>query len=241
MRRRVLHARIRARIVYACFEIQNQRGLHPERKAMSTVVSEVLESMVNSLIKRGELASINDEEADRKISEWLSEVGEDNEMDMGLSVGSLEFDTQNSGFGGMEPETSDEDPDTPDEVEDAGYKVGEEIVKTISRIASEPVDENELFKDLEAGEEESPEGDDSPLPEIPPWEKEGILSEYALREEVKNSDELAELCFNEGEAMTRALQVVYSNIPRELWGTPKAKGLVEQILPTVERHLAKKT
>lgn len=248
--RRVVHLRIKASAVYGCFELQYKKGLHPEHKRMSTVVTEVIESTINALRKRGELNDVSDEEADIELSRWLSQVGGASEIDVGLGVGDL--------LGGDRDETDlEEEPATPAEderessftpAEDEDPLPGEEELTTEQKeqIAREAVgaaqryinsEGREVFRD--ENDEEVEEGEPVPLASRPPWEEEGIKSLEDLGEQA-GKDYLYDRVMSNPEASEadkRALQVVYSKIPRELWGTERAENLIENLKPVVERHL----
>lgn len=242
MRRRVVHARIRARVVYSCYLIQDKYGLHPETKAMSTVVSEVLESLINRLVEQGDIPSYNDEDADRKISEWLMEVPEDNNLGIQINTDGLAFNQD--GEPQATPQTQDPEESHEDLYTDGSPEpgpspdeeaAGQEVVNTILGYMQQPA-EPELFRQDE-GDEPS-ETDEPPLAEIAPWQQDGILGVEQIQEEVKRSDEVAALALNGDDVDIKALQIVYSQIPREMWGSERSSVLIEQVKPTVERYIA---
>lgn len=244
--RRVVHLRLKANAAYGCFEIQRKRGLHPEHKRLSTVVSEVLESVISTMRSKGELDEISDADADHELTKILAQTAGPSEQDMGLGLAEIEFgqrepEDEEEPVEDSEPdlepysvdlneEETDEPPLSQEELEARGREV---VGATQRYLESE---DREIFKE---GEDEQDDEQPMPLAERPPWEEEGVLPIEELGKEVGRDEIYDSIMSNPepDEGYRRALQVVYSKIPRELWGTDRARELIESLLPVVRQHL----
>ncbi len=124
-------------------------------------------------------------------------------------------------FGGI---TTVQNMDTPFSSKDSSAH-GEEVIPKPS-----PSLKQDITSIMEANlsNANTSEGDEETNPNIPPWEESHILPWELYRDEY-SFDPLISTIIQSGTPLDMlALQVLYSNIPKETWGTEKAIKLFSQ-------------
>ena len=75
------------------------------------------------------------------------------------------------------------------------------------------------------------------LAEVPPWQGAEIKSFSDLKQ-IAPKDAVIELAQTENNIILQhAIECIYSNIPKEMWGGDKAQELISNIYPTIEKHV----
>jgi len=208
---RVVHLRLRNSTILTCHKLlELQQGEFDI--PMSTMLVTVLDNLTDKLVNSGKLPSIADENAAIVLDAIYKEVdlGDDEE----------------------EPESNLPEPDM---LEDfcSDVKVSDEDVEDNLSIHNIPLDKE--FQKRSPDEQQIVE-EEINYPDNPPWETNTDYKTFTQLKITSPKDMLIESAEN-SEHLQRCIEMIYSVIPMDMWGSPRAHELVAEVLPTVEHYL----
>lgn len=208
---RVVHLRLKNSTILGCHKLTEiQQGA--TEIPISTMLSDVLDSLINKLVSSGKLPLVEDHTAGVVLNS-IYRIQVDDEGDIAMD----EI---------PEPDMFESFMDT--------VEVEEGDIQDNLAIHELPLDK-EFQK--RSSDEQQGEVEKIDYPFKPPWETRTIGDKtFTEIERIAPKDILVEAA--EGnEHLQRAAEIVYSSLPLDMWGSTKAQSLIAEVMPLVIHYL----
>lgn len=205
---RVVHLRLNNSTILGCHKLTElQQG--ESDIPMSTMLSNVLDSLIDKLIQSGKIPSIEDSAAGVVLNS-IYRQSIDEEGDINIQ-------------------------EEPDMFEDflIDVKVEDETIQENLSIHEVPLEKEFQHRSPDEQQVEN----NIEYPEVPPWEDPTMTYKYYKELKARAPKDMLIEAAEDSPHLQHCIEIIYEALPIELWGSAKAQALVAEVLPTVEHYL----